>query len=65
LSFTPVAQRDIAALGQRQLRPLRREMQVVFQDPFPSLSLRLSIAQIAEERDQATGWQRAPASAGG
>jgi microcin C transport system ATP-binding protein len=41
--------RDIAALGQRQLRPLRREMQVVFQDPFSSLSPRLSIAQIVEE----------------
>jgi microcin C transport system ATP-binding protein len=43
------AARDIAALGQRQLRPLRREMQVVFQDPFSSLSPRLSVAQIVEE----------------
>jgi microcin C transport system ATP-binding protein len=40
---------DIAALSQRQLRPLRREMQVVFQDPFSSLSPRLSVAQIVEE----------------
>jgi len=43
------AQQDIAALGQRQLRPLRRKMQVVFQDPFSSLSPRLSVAQIVEE----------------
>jgi microcin C transport system ATP-binding protein len=43
------AEQDIAALGQRQLRPLRREMQVVFQDPFSSLSPRLSVAQIVEE----------------
>jgi len=43
------AEHDIAALGQRQLRPLRREMQVVFQDPFSSLSPRLSVAQIVEE----------------
>ena len=43
------AERNIAALGQRQLRPLRREMQVVFQDPFSSLSPRLSVAQIVEE----------------
>jgi microcin C transport system ATP-binding protein len=43
------ANQDIAALGQRQLRPLRREMQVVFQDPFSSLSPRFSVAQIVEE----------------
>ncbi|HXO89649.1 MAG TPA: ABC transporter ATP-binding protein [Stellaceae bacterium] len=43
------ATQDIAALGQRQMRPLRREMQVVFQDPFSSLSPRLSVAQIVEE----------------
>jgi microcin C transport system ATP-binding protein len=33
----------------KSLRPLRRQMQVVFQDPFGSLSPRLSIAQIVEE----------------
>jgi microcin C transport system ATP-binding protein len=43
------AGRNIAALGQHQLRPLRREMQIVFQDPYSSLSPRLSIAQIIEE----------------
>ena len=43
------AGQDLAGLGQRQLRPLRREMQVVFQDPFSSLSPRLSVAQIVEE----------------
>src|SRR5947207_9309085 len=40
---------DIAHEGQRRLRPLRREMQVVFQDPYSSLSPRLSIAQIVGE----------------
>ena len=40
---------DIVAQSQRRLRPLRREMQVVFQDPFSSLSPRLSVAQIVEE----------------
>ena len=43
------ADHDIAALGQRQLRPLRRQMQIVFQDPFSSLSPRLSVSQIVEE----------------
>src|SRR4029077_265279 len=43
------AGQDIAILSQRDLRPLRREMQVVFQDPFSSLSPRLSVAQIVEE----------------
>ena len=43
------AGRDIAVLSQRRLRPLRREMQVVFQDPYSSLSPRLSVAQIVEE----------------
>jgi microcin C transport system ATP-binding protein len=43
------AMQDIAALGQRQVRPLRRQMQVVFQDPFSSLSPRMSVAQIVEE----------------
>jgi len=40
---------DIANERQKRLRPLRREMQVVFQDPYSSLSPRLSIAQIVGE----------------
>ena len=39
----------IQGLKSRPLRPLRREMQIIFQDPFGSLSPRLSIAQIIEE----------------
>jgi oligopeptide/dipeptide ABC transporter ATP-binding protein len=37
---------DITRLGRRDLRPLRREMQMVFQDPFASLNPRKRIGQI-------------------
>ncbi len=41
--------KEINGLNQRQLRPFRRDMQVVFQDPYGSLSPRMSIAQIIDE----------------
>jgi microcin C transport system ATP-binding protein len=41
--------RDLLALPAREVPPLRREMQIVFQDPFGSLSPRMSVAQIVRE----------------
>jgi microcin C transport system ATP-binding protein len=41
--------RDIQPLGRGALRPLRRRMQVVFQDPYGSLSPRMSVAEIVGE----------------
>ncbi len=41
--------REIQAARSQILRPLRRDMQIVFQDPYSSLSPRLSVAQIIEE----------------
>ena len=41
--------RPIDSLRSRSLRPLRREMQIVFQDPYGSLSPRMSVGQIVEE----------------
>ncbi|MFN4282557.1 MAG: ABC transporter ATP-binding protein [Alphaproteobacteria bacterium] len=41
--------RDLQGMNQRELRPLRREMQIVFQDPFSSLSPRLSVGEIVGE----------------
>ncbi|MGD0764579.1 MAG: ABC transporter ATP-binding protein [Roseiarcus sp.] len=41
--------RGIDGLSVAQMRPLRRHMQIVFQDPYGSLSPRMSVAEIVEE----------------
>ena len=41
--------RDLMSMRGNELRELRREMQIVFQDPYGSLSPRMSIAQIVGE----------------
>ncbi|MEI7873993.1 MAG: ABC transporter ATP-binding protein [Alphaproteobacteria bacterium] len=41
--------RDLQTLGARELRALRRQMQIVFQDPFSSLSPRMSVGEIVGE----------------
>jgi microcin C transport system ATP-binding protein len=43
------AGKRIDSFGSSAMRPLRKEMQVVFQDPYGSLSPRLSVGQIIEE----------------
>ena len=40
---------DISRRGQRSLRPLRRQMQIIFQDPYSSLNPRKSVGQIIAE----------------
>jgi microcin C transport system ATP-binding protein len=60
---------DIAGYSFTQMRPLRNQLQVVFQDPYGSLSPRMSVGDIvaeglkvherslsAEERDQRVCW---------
>jgi microcin C transport system ATP-binding protein len=41
--------RDLVHLSRKTLRPMRKDLQVVFQDPFSSLSPRLTIEQIISE----------------
>lgn len=41
--------RDVLALGSKSLRQLRRDMQIIFQDPYSSLNPRKSIGQIIVE----------------
>jgi oligopeptide/dipeptide ABC transporter ATP-binding protein len=41
--------RDIVPLTQAQLRPLRRKMQIIFQDPYASLNPRMNVRDIVGE----------------
>lgn len=40
---------DISRLTNRQLRPFRRDMQIVFQDPFASLNPKMNVQELIEE----------------
>ena len=44
-----LGQKEIDGYSFKQMRPLRSEMQIVFQDPFGSLSPRMSVSEIIEE----------------
>jgi oligopeptide/dipeptide ABC transporter ATP-binding protein len=40
---------DITTMSQRELRPLRRRMQIIFQDPYSSLNPRLTVRETVGE----------------
>lgn len=40
---------DITRISNRKLRPIRRDMQIVFQDPFASLNSKMSVLELIEE----------------
>jgi oligopeptide/dipeptide ABC transporter ATP-binding protein len=50
--------RDITGLGKRALRPYRRQMQIIFQDPFSSLNPRMRAGDIVGEPLKIHGGER-------
>ncbi len=55
---------DITRLGEEELRPLRRQMQMIFQDPFASLNPRHSVGRIVGEPLRTHGLAGRRAAAG-
>jgi oligopeptide transport system ATP-binding protein len=43
---------DVTRMTQREIRPLRRKMQIIFQDPYSSLNPRMTVRQIVGEAIQ-------------
>jgi len=46
---------EITSLSQDQLKPLRKQLQIIFQDPFGSLNPRMTVGQCIEEGLRAVG----------
>ena len=51
---------DITGLDQKQLRPLRRRMQIIFQDPYSSLNPRMTVRATVGEAMRIHGLSKGP-----
>ena len=49
---------DMASISPQQVRQVRREMQMIFQDPFASLNPRMPVIDLISEPLRANGWKR-------
>ncbi|MDO5377387.1 MAG: ATP-binding cassette domain-containing protein [Clostridia bacterium] len=49
---------DIARMGERELAPIRRRMQMIFQDPYASLNPRMTVSSIIAEPLRKSGMSR-------
>ncbi len=47
--------KEISGLSQKEMKPLRKDMQIIFQDPFGSLNPKMSVGQSIEEGLRALG----------
>ena len=54
--------REIAGLGEREMRPIRQRIQIVFQDPYASLNPRMTIGEVVGEPFLVHRGQKAAAS---
>ena len=52
--------KDITTLDSKQLKPFRRDMQMIFQDPYASLNARMTVRDIISEPLRAHGLARDP-----
>ena len=53
--------RDISRFSEREMKPFRKEVQIIFQDPFGSLNPRMTVGQCIEEGIRILGVKRASA----
>jgi len=49
---------DIARMGERELSPIRRRMQMIFQDPYASLNPRMTVSSIIAEPLRKSGMSK-------